>query len=150
MAKVVEEDKRFVASYLNIKEQELFFKLQVSEQRHCINVAYDVNNHIEGESRDYLIRLALLHDIGKVGIKLTPIDKAILVVLDKLTKGKLRKHSRYKKIHVYYNHGEIGYKLLQAMGRYNQEFLKRVRDHHSNGNTEDEVLRILQKWDDKN
>ena len=90
-AKVLDEDKRFVASYLNIKEQELFFKLQVSEQRHCMNVAYDVNNH-----------------------------------------------------------GKLGYKLLQEVGGYDQVFLERVRNHHCEGNIEDELLTILQKWDDRN
>ena len=149
-AEVLEEEKRFVAAHLTAQEQGLFGRLQVSEQKHCINVAYDVNNHIHSDHKEDLIRLALLHDIGKIEGRLTPIDKGILVILDKVTQGKIRRYTQYKKVNIYYNHGKLGYKLLGKMGGYDQDFLRRIRDHHCEEETDDEILRVLQKWDDEN
>jgi len=72
------------------------------------------------------------------------------VILDKLTGGKLAKHSKYKKIDSYYNHGEIGYKILKEIGQYDEEFLQIIKNHHNKDISNNEVLCILQKWDDKN
>lgn len=74
-AKVSAKENSFVQSYLDMKERKLFFNLQVFEQKHCINVAYDIDTQYMNEDKRDLIRLALLHDIGKTQVKLTPIDK---------------------------------------------------------------------------
>lgn len=133
-----------------MQEQELFFRLQISEQKHCINVAYAIRDKEITPKKEYLIKLALLHDIGKIKLKLTPIDKAMIVILDKVTKGKARKYTRYKKIKVYYHHGEMGYELLKEIGGYDEHFLEIIRKHHCKGNKDDTLLMILQKWDDRN
>lgn len=149
-AKISQGEKEFVAAYLNIQEQELFFRLQVSEQKHCINVAYDIKENEMNPKKEYLIRLALLHDIGKIKTKLTPIDKAVIVIIDKVTKGKVGKYTKYKKVKVYYHHGEMGYELLKEIGGYDEDFLEIIRKHHGKGNKDDELLMILQQWDDRN
>lgn len=149
-AKVSQEEREFVAEHLNLKEQKLFERLQLSEQKHSINVALDIKDNVDSQHMDDLIKLALLHDIGKIQSKLTPIDKGIIVILDQLTKGKLKNYTKYKKIDGYYHHGQAGYKLLKETGDYDQLFLQRVRDHHSKPAKGDEYLKILQKWDNKN
>ncbi len=149
-AKVSEDEKRFAQSYLNKKEQDLFFKLQVAEQKHCINVAKDIKNNVAREKQNYLIRLGLLHDIGKIKVKLTPVDKGLIVILDKLSQGKLRHYTKYKKVNSYYNHGEIAYDLLKGMGNYEEAFLNQIKHHHCKDQEDDQMLMILQKWDDKN
>ncbi len=150
-AKVLKEDWEFIQSHLNREEQKLFAQLQVSDQKHCVNVAYDIQAHVaeEDENREYLIRLGLLHDIGKTQTKLTAIDKSIIVILNKATKGKLKKHTRYKKINSYYYHGEIGSQILKELASYDQGFLERIKDHH-NKKINDALLKTLQKWDDNN
>lgn len=150
-AKMSEDDISFIKAYLDEKEQRLFKQLQVGEQKHCVNVAYDIKNktkHMDLDM-DYLMRLALLHDIGKTKAKLTPIHKAIFVVLDALTKGKLKAKSKNEKVNVYYNHGEIGAQMLKELGGYDKIFLERVNHHHCN-NENDKILSILQEWDNKN
>lgn len=139
-----------MAEHLNTREEGLFERLQLSEQKHSINVAKDMKHNVQDQHKDYLIKLGLLHDIGKIQNKLTPIDKAIIVVLDKLTKGKLKNYTKYKKINGYYNHSEIGYKMLKETGDYDQLFLQAVKGHHSKPDKDDVLLRTLQKWDDEN
>lgn len=148
-AKVSEYEKRFVSAYLKSEEEKLFFKLQVWEQKHCINVASDINNSVIDQDKDYLIRLALLHDIGKIQVKVNPFDKALMVILDKLTKSKLKDYTQYKKINNYYHHGEIGSELLRKIDDYDEVFLGRIKNHHCKL-TDDKLLMILQKWDNRN
>lgn len=149
-AEVSEEEEDFVASYLTLQEQELFYRLQVSEQKHCVNVASGIKSESLSVNKEHLIRLGLLHDIGKIKVKLTPIDKAIIVVLDKLSGGKLKKYSRYKKVNSYYNHGEIGYEILKEIAGYDPLFLQTIKNHHGEASKDNKPLQILQKWDDRN
>lgn len=148
-AKVSEYEKRFVGSYLNSDEEDLFFKLQTSEQKHSINVASDINNNLTDQDKDYLIRLALLHDIGKTQVKINPFEKGIIVILDKLTRKKLKNSKRFKKVNAYYHHGETGKELLKELGNYEEDFLDRIKNHHTE-KTDDDLLAILQKWDGRN
>lgn len=73
-----------------------------------------------------------------------------MVLLDKFTQGRIKKYNKWKKVHCYYNHGEIGYELLQQIGGYDKIFLLRIRDHHCEEDKDDEILKILQKWDNRN
>ena len=148
-AKVSPYEKEFVSTYLTPKEEDLFYQLQVSEQKHCINVATDIRNKPRGQNEDTLIRLALLHDIGKIQVRLNPFEKGLMVILDKLTKGKLKNYTKHSKINNYYHHGEMGSDLLRQIGGYDNLFLQRIKTHHCKG-ADDDLLIILQKWDDKN
>ena len=94
-----------------------------------------------------MIRLGLLHDIGKIKYPLNPIEKSIIVLLDKLTKGKIQRMTSLKIVKCYYEHAEIGYELLKALAQYDETFLERVRRHHSQGKG-DEVLECLKNADD--
>lgn len=151
-AKVSEEERDFVRFYLSAQEQDLFEKLQVSEQKHCINVAMDIQEEIIAgdKNKAYLIRLGLLHDIGKTYAGLNPIDKSIIVILDKLTNGKLKKYSKYKKINSYYNHGKIGSKILRELGGYSGWFLEMIENHHMENINNNPLLGVLQKHDSNN
>lgn len=151
-AKVSEKEWAFVRAHLDEKEQGLFEKLQVSEQKHCVNVAADIGEAIpkRDQNRAFLIRLGLLHDIGKIRVKLNPIDKSIIVILDKLTKGKIKKQTKNKKINSYYNHGEIGSKILREIGGYGEWFLEMIENHHEENIKNDPLLEILQTHDDNN
>lgn len=142
-AKVTTEDLNFVKQYLNEKELELFFKLKLYEQRHCIDVANQLRIMTLEDAE--MIKLGLLHDIGKIRYPLHPIEKSVIVVLDRLTAGRIKKYNKYKIVKCYYEHPQIGYDLLQTLGTYEEGFLKLVQKHHQKENNP--KLLLLQQAD---
>lgn len=151
-SKINEDDIEIIDKYLDEKEKVLFKKLSAYEQKHSVNVAKDMikaskENNIK---KDYLIKAALLHDIGKIYKKINPIEKSILVILDNISKGKIKKYSGIKIIDVYYNHGDKGYKLLKDIGDYDERFLYLIKNHHNDYIKEDKELDLLKSCDNKN
>jgi putative nucleotidyltransferase with HDIG domain len=151
-SKIDSEDKMLIDKYLNIYEKQLLNNLSVYEQKHSVNVARDIIKECEINKLDNetLIKAALLHDIGKAYKKLSPIEKSIFVMLNKLTDGKLRKYKRFKKIHVYYNHGDIGYNILKKANKYDERFLYLIKNHHNDFIIGDKELELLMACDSKN
>jgi putative nucleotidyltransferase with HDIG domain len=145
------QDKEFIKYYLTDYELKLFNKLPVYEKKHSIKVAYDIKKFCEKEKKydkNFLIKLALLHDIGKICNALNVVQKCIMVILDKITAKKLSKFTKIKIIDTYYNHGLKGYYILKKYD-YSYKFLYLVKNHHNNieGNKE---LNILKIFDSKN
>lgn len=66
------------------------------------------------KNEENMIKIGLLHDIGKSRQRINIIDKSIIVILNKLTKGKLAKIN-LKKIQCYYNHSEYSYEILKEI-----------------------------------
>lgn len=157
-SRINQEDKKYIQSYLDKEEQQFFSKLSVSEQKHCIRVAKGLERRLENNKdqgsidldKDELIRVGLLHDIGKMEKKLNPIDKSVLVILDKVAGSKMRKMTNIKKIDVYYNHAEKGYMILNRLNKYSDRFLYLVRKHHENDIIGDRCLEILKEVDSLN
>ena len=81
------------------------------------------------KNEEMLVKVGLLHDVGKSRQKINIIDKSIIVILNKLTNGKLR-NINLKKIQCYYNHSEYSYEILKKIN-VNNVFLKVVRNHHN-------------------
>lgn len=143
------EDREFIRTYLNDDELKLFEELPKYEQAHCIRTAKNVHSIYSDKkmSNNLLIKAALLHDIGKIEKKLNLIDKSVLVVLDKITKGKMKKFSNIDKINIYYNHGDKGYNILKQYC-YDERLLYLVKNHHNHING-DKELEILRECDSK-
>ena len=151
VAKINDKDIDFLKTHLTTCELQLFNKLLTYEQKHCINVARDVEITCDKKNLQplFLLKVALLHDIGKINSNMNPIDKAIMVILHKVTNGKIRAYNEFKNVNMYYNHGEIGYNLLKQHG-YDDRFLYLVKNHHNNNIIDDIELNILKECDDKN
>lgn len=155
VSKITDKDREYIGKYLDASEKELFFNLSKSEQKHSIRVAHKVEELVKFEFQDSieiintsrLRRAALLHDIGKKEKKLNAIDKSILVILNKITKGRIKKFTNIKKIDVYYNHAEKGFNILKNTGKYDERFLFLVRNHHKNDIIGDVELAALKKAD---
>lgn len=155
-AKLTEEDKNFISEYLSEDECKLIFKLPVYDIKHCVNVARDIKLNESKQSMasiglnyDQVIKSALLHDIGKAYKPLNPIDKSVLVLLSKFTKGKIKKfEDKSRKIYIYFNHGKEGYEMIKG-NDYSEEFLKIVKEHH-NYSTTNKWLKLIRKYDDRN
>lgn len=152
-SKIGTEDKLFINYYLQRHEAELFSKLSISEQKHCIKVAMDVKECCDSEkinlNEKIFIKIALLHDIGKLNGNLGVVDKSLIVILNKITKGKIKKLHKIKKIDVYYNHGNKGYDLLKKYN-YDERFLFLIKNHHNSAIIGDKELDILMKCDNRN
>ena len=144
-------DREFVNRYLYDEDKVLFYQLKKAEQHHVIRVAKNAKNKINelitNVDENKFMRICLLHDVGKIGGDLTVIDRSILVLANKLTKGKIKKYTNINKIYVYYNHAHIGADLLKKKG-YDEDFVKTIRYHHSEGYSRDIMLNILREVDD--
>lgn len=147
-AKLRAEDEVFIATYLNNVEKKYFQKLRVHEQCHALKVAYLLQEeNCEEVDEEKRIRLGLLHDIGKIRYPLNPVEKGIIVLLDRLTKGRIKKYEALKIVKCYYQHATLGYELLSALGGYEKDFLACVKNHHEYHKSEDVLLALLKKCD---
>lgn len=150
-SKIDENDNKYIEKYLNSEELKLFHKLSVVEQKHCLRVAHSLENLKDKKitNKERLIKTALLHDIGKIAKRVGIVDKSLLVIGDKVTGGKLRKHINIKKVDVYYNHGDKGYDILKKIGE-DERILYLVKNHHNNDIIGDKELNLLKLCDSNN
>ena len=145
-------DKDLIDKYLNKEEKKLFNQLRFSDRHHCIRVCNDALERYKQEDIDKnkLAKIALLHDVGKVSSSLNIIDKSVIVILDKITKGKLRKYNSNRKIDTYYNHPKKSVDLLNNINKYDNEFLEAIEKHHYKEIGSNLYLKIVKECDDNN
>ncbi|MDD7796012.1 HD domain-containing protein [Clostridium sp. 'White wine YQ'] len=150
-------DDEYIKKYLDEDEKRLFQLLKKSDKQHSIRVAKDAleyiedsNNVIQNLDKEKIVKIALLHDIGKIERPLNVIEKSLIVILDKVTSGKISRYSNFKIIDIYYNHPEKGYEILKLNKKYDVEFLKVIEEHHHKIKTSNEILEIIKYCDNKN
>ncbi len=145
-AKLDYNDMIYLRMHLDDDELDIFNKLSVSEQKHCIKVAYGIEElYEEGKynlNKDEFIKVALLHDIGKSIHKVNIIKKSIIVIMDKITHSQIKNIKNLKSINIYYNHPYLGYCILKKWNKYTDEMLYLIKNHH-NENIINEELRLL-------
>lgn len=98
------------------------------------------------ENREMLIKAGLLHDIGKSVKRINIIDKSIIVILNKLTSGNLKK-LKNKKVQCYYKHSEYSENMLKGYIK-DVKMLNLIKKHHSD--TDDLEILLFQIIDDRN
>ncbi|MBE6052248.1 MAG: HDIG domain-containing protein [Clostridium sp.] len=145
-------DEEIINKYLNEDEKKIFLKLSLSEQQHSIRVCKDAlkKNAELNVNRYKMAKIALLHDVGKINGKLNIIEKSVIVILDKLTRGRLRKYDYNKKIDIYYNHPQKSVKILKEINQYDKEFLEAIEKHHYKYKGNNIYLKIIKECDDNN
>ncbi|MBD7916396.1 HD domain-containing protein [Clostridium sp. Sa3CUN1] len=149
-------DDTYLTKFLDEEEIKIFNKLKHNDKHHCIRVCKDsikMRNSLNINVDMYRLgRAALLHDVGKSVKHLSLIEKSILVILDKITNGKIKKYTNIKQINVYYNHPKIGSEILKNNGFNNdKELLDIVQYHHSSiAKFDNEMLKIIKTCDDIN
>ncbi|MGG7179184.1 HD domain-containing protein [Clostridium paraputrificum] len=145
-------DTTIIKKYLNKDEEKIFNKLKISDKHHCIRVCNDALNRYKKFNSDIdekkLAKIALLHDVGKSTKSLNVIDKSVLVILDKVTNGDLKKYKNNKKVDIYYNHPKKSVKLLKKIDKYDNEFLEAVEKHHYKKVNSNIYLKIIKEADD--
>lgn len=146
-ARLTDEQRRFVKTRLNDYEQSLFDRLPAYEQLHAVRVAeYVQKEGTKNEMDEYLIKVALLHDIGKIDSGLTLVTKSVLVLLDHAMPSVLHRLEGLKPVNAYYHHPNLAKKYLDG---YDEEFLYYVLNHHTLG-LKDGKLQLLQRADSNN
>ena len=149
-------DYTFIDRFLNKDEKDLFDKLSKSDKHHSIRVAKDAIEILNSKSKyidldlDKVVKVSLLHDIGKISRNLNIIEKSTIVILNKVTKGKLKRYKYIKSIDVYYNHPKKGRDLLKKFDIYDKEFLDSIRYHHEENDENNLLLEIIKESDNKN
>lgn len=150
------KDYKYVKRNLNNEEYDLFKKILKSEQKHSVRIAKEIEYTIENnlvddvdiiQSKNLLIKTALLHDVGKSRQKVNIIEKSIIVILNKLTKGNLKNFKKSKKVQCYYNHSEYSYVLLKDIIK-DDLILSIIRNHHKN--TDNKFTNFFKQIDDNN
>lgn len=159
-ARISEQDRRLIACYLDVGEAELFWRMNLADQRHALNVACtagelaDANPAID---RQLLIKCALLHDIGKVKGDVSTFDKIIAVLLDKFASDWARQWARQGRggklanlrhaIYIYYHHAGRGAAMLKARGASEQLAQLVARHHDAPENDDCPELTLLRQAD---
>lgn len=147
---ISQEEVQFIESYLSAGERDLFDKLPYHEKRHAVSTARTIDMQGLCSDRDILIKAALLHDIGKIQSRAGIIKKSILVLTDKFFPTvSCNLSNKLNMFYVYYNHPELGARLLEEINTNSQVVLL-VRFHHSRGYNEIPGLEMLKKADNQN
>lgn len=146
-------DNNILNKYLTEREKELFNTLSHADKHHSIRVCKDalaLAENIKNIDKVKLAKVALLHDTGKGNNSLNAIEKSILVIFHKISGGKLKEYTSYKKVDAYYNHPKRGLKILSNEKKYDEEFLEVVEKHHHKEIGNNIYLKLVKESDDKN
>ena len=153
-AKLTLEDGRYISTHLTAAEQKLFFAMDVSDQCHSLRTAYAIERFaIEdkaGVEREFLIRCALLHDVGRVKGDMGLFGKVIAVLAAEYfpSIGAMLERRGNRLMYVYKHHAEMSAKKLQEIGLFKEA--KIVARHHSPPSPNDpKELKLLRLADEK-
>ena len=153
-AQLTVEDGRYISTHLNAAEQKLFFAMDEIDQCHAIRTAYAIERFAiqdkQDIDREFLIRCALLHDVGRMKGDMNIFGKVFAVLmtefLPSMADNLELKGNRV--IYVYRHHAELGAKKLQEIGLFREA--KIVAKHHFPSSPNDpKELKLLRLADDK-
>jgi putative nucleotidyltransferase with HDIG domain len=137
-SKYTKADHAFAQSYLNIQEMALFNQLPGFEKKHSVVVAKKMlgaaKKNPELDERK-LVKLGLLHDIGKIAERNSIITKSILVIIrfffPRFYDGMAEKgkdNPRLRRYYIHKHHGAVGAELLAKIGE-TSEILSIIKKH---------------------
>jgi putative nucleotidyltransferase with HDIG domain len=131
-------DEAFTRSYLNPEELALFNQLPGFEKKHAVVVAQKMlesaiyNPELDPQK---LIKLGLLHDIGKVAERNSILTKSLLVIfrfflptLYSWLAERGKTEPRWRRYYIHKHHGAVGAKMLARMGE-SAEIVLMVKKH---------------------
>ena len=162
-ARITPADRAFIGEYLTSAEQEVFFGMSVQDQFHCRRVAHDIVILANGRNdveRRFMIRCALLHDVGRRWGDVSTWDKIAAVILHYFLPEQTRAWTRDGRgtrlenlrhaLHVSACHPQRGVALLRSIG-VEPELLAVIGAHHKAPTKKDPpALALLRQADDLN
>lgn len=154
-----EADHAFVRANLPAKALPLFYAMHPADQVHACNVAYTSRalageRGLPEEQRAFLIRCALLHDVGRRRGDLDILGKVFAVLMMHYlprTSGRLmmREGRLGHVLYVYRHHPAIGAALLRGIGMEAEAGV--IECHHQAASAGDSfVLTLLREADAQN
>lgn len=163
-AKIEEADRFFLAKWLTKRESDLFWAMNLPDQRHCLNVAYTAlalsEGGQDGIDKAKLMKCCLLHDVGKVCGDVSTFDKVMAVLIYGRMPALARRCRRRGRggnawrnfchaLYIYEYHPQIGYEKLMAIGE--AEIAGIVARHHEARKSGDSAeLLLLREADELN
>lgn len=129
----------------------LFLGLPVNDQRHGLDVL-ETLTRLEPEPSRILQQAALLHDVGKSGVRFSVIDRSLAVFLDAIAPRALgallqARPGFARRYRAYRDHARIGAERLGTAGAI--ELAAIVAEHHASTPVSDVTCR-LQRADRRN
>lgn len=153
-------DEIFVRGYLRGEELALFNQLPYFEKQHSVTVArrmLELALYNPELDQRKLVKLGLLHDIGKTAERNSVFTKSILVIIRFLfpsfydwlaDRGKT--DPRFRRFYIHKHHGAVGAEMLEKIG-VSGEFLSIIKKHDPRlepfGPDDPIELKILQQAD---
>lgn len=161
-AHLCERDHAFIRRFLTEEERALFYAMDVIDQRHALHTAYTALELALGEKgidETFLMRIALLHDVGRVKGDLGLWGKVAVVLLNRFLPHFSRRYAAPSRngafgflrhaLYIHYHHAEIGSEKLRLLGCSEEASV--VRLHHSPPASSDTAeLRLLRQADSMN
>jgi hypothetical protein len=143
-ARVSDDEMAILEQHLAPSQRDLFQKMSPIDQRHCLAV---FNNLLrQGHSDPDLLRAALLHDVGKKGIRLWHRVAGVLldtfwpVLLEKLAVN--HPQNWLYGFYIYRHHADLSAELAERSG-CSPSVVELIRGHHTP--SENEQAKVL--WD---
>ena len=154
-ARVSIDDGKYISAHLNAEEQKVFFAMSVADQVHSLRTAYTIERLViedkRGIDREFLIRCALLHDVGRRNGDLTVMGKIFAVLITSIAPNfaqKLELNGNHA-LYIYHHHAELGGQKLQKIGLFKEA--KIISKHHSPPKPDDPIeLKLLRLADNAN
>ena len=154
-----EADHAFVRANLPAKALPLFYAMHPADQVHARNVAYTSRalageRGLPEEQRAFLIRCALLHDVGRRKGDLDILGKVFAVLMMHYlpsASARLMEHPGHlgHALYVYRHHPAIGAALLRKIGM-EEEAAVIERHHMAAAPGDSPVLMLLREADARN
>ncbi len=138
-------------NYLTAALRKLFFAMPVNDQRHALNVFYQLR--AAGHENTDLLQAALLHDVGKSRAKAGLFTRVAMVLLPRIDRrlidrlGKEHSEGWRGTFFVYPRHAQIGAELVHRTGA-SSELVRLIREHGSP--PADSLARALHEADEEN
>lgn len=154
-ARISVDDGKYISAHLNAEEQKIFFAMSVPDQFHSLRTAYTIERLViedkRGVNREFLIRCALLHDVGRKKGDLTIAGKVFVVLVTTFAPKfaeRLEINGNHA-LYIYHHHAEIGARKLQQIGLFKEA--KIIAKHHAPPKSDDPPeLKLLRLADNAN
>ena len=159
-ARVTANDRQLVSQALSLEESQLFWAMNLPDQRHTLNVAYTAMKLARKWptiDRQLLLRCALLHDVGKIKGDLSTYDKIITVLAHKASPRWARSWGRYGRgnklanvrhaFYIYFHHSARSAAMLRELG-LEQEAAIVAKHHEAPAGDEPLELVLLRQADE--
>ncbi|WP_302489675.1 HDIG domain-containing metalloprotein [uncultured Mitsuokella sp.] len=154
-----EDDRRFIYLHLPCRAVPLFYAMHPADQVHARNVAYTALDmaraqNFTREQKEFLMRCALLHDVGRTKGDLNVMGKVMAVLMRHYAPGLAKRWMQHRDpighaLYVARHHAEIGAARLRAIGLY-EEAAVIVHHHEPETKGDSEMLRLLRAADERN